>query len=71
MVFYSDKPIENGSEDLLDRRAFSNLLTNTISRLSGIDTFTIGIFGKWGTGKTSIVNMTLQGIEEINKGKLY
>lgn len=68
MKYCSDSPIENRNEDLLERKAFSDLLAKTISQLSGIDTFTIGLFGKWGTGKTSIVNMTLQGIDEINKG---
>ncbi len=31
------------------------------------DTFTVGLFGKWGSGKTSIVNMMLKEVEEQQK----
>ena len=66
-MYYSDKPIINNNEDLLDRRNFAKLLANTLVNLKSEDTFTIGMFGKWGTGKTSIVNMALHEIDELQK----
>ena len=36
-----------------------------IVHLDSKDTFTVGLFGKWGCGKTSLVNMTLAEIESI------
>lgn len=61
-TYYSDKPIIASTEDLLERKPFSQLLANTLINLKNTDTFTIGLFGKWGSGKTSIVNMALQEI---------
>ena len=62
-MYYSDKPIDNSTEDLLDRHSFATLLANTLTTLQGTDTFTVGLFGKWGSGKTSIVNMALHELE--------
>ena len=64
-MFYSDKPINSNSEDLLNRKGFAKLLANTLVNLDSTDTFTVGLFGKWGCGKTSLVNMTLAEIQNI------
>lgn len=57
-MYYSDKPIISNQDDLLNRKSFSSLLAKTLVELKNDDTFTVGLFGKWGTGKTSVVNMT-------------
>lgn len=64
-MFYSDKPINSNSEDLLNRKGFAKLLAHTLVHLDSRDPFTVGLFGKWGCGKTSLVNMTLAEIENI------
>ncbi len=64
-LFYSDKPISSNSEDKLNRKGFAKLLAHTLVHLNSKDTFTVGLFGKWGCGKTSLVNMTLAEIENI------
>lgn len=64
-MYYSDKPINYNNEDLLGRKNFAKLLANTLMDLKNEDTFTIGLFGKWGTGKTSIVNMALHEIDNL------
>ena len=61
-MFYSDKPISSDSEDQLNRKGFAKLLAHTLVHLDSSDTFTVGLFGKWGCGKTSLVNMTLAEI---------
>ena len=66
-VFHSDKPISSASDDLLKRGSFAKLLAETVMRLDKSDTFTVGVFGKWGSGKTSIVKMMLQ---ELRKQQL-
>lgn len=72
-MFYSDKPIISNNDDQLHRGGFAKLLANTLMCLDSKDTFTVGLLGKWGCGKTSLVNMTLSEIEkaqsnsEINK----
>lgn len=67
-MYYSDKPINSSSDDQLGRGGFATLLAQSLLNLNTQDTFTVGLFGKWGSGKTSIVNMTLNEIEEQQKG---
>lgn len=62
-MFYSDKPISSSHEDMFHRSGFAKLLAKAIIDLNNTDTYTIGLFGKWGSGKTSLVNMMLQEIE--------
>lgn len=55
-MFYSDKPIFSREDDLLNRSGFARQLAQSLISLNNADTFTVGLFGKWGSGKTSIVN---------------
>lgn len=64
-MIYADKPIASSAEDKLGRKNFANQLANTLVNLNSNDTFTVGLFGKWGCGKTSLVNMILEEIEHI------
>lgn len=66
-MFYSDKPIPSSKEDVLNRSNFAGQLARALVSLNNEDTFTVGLFGKWGSGKTSLVNMTLQEIENLQK----
>ena len=66
-MFYSDKPIMSNIDDQLNRGNFAKLLAKTLINLHIADTFTVGLYGKWGSGKTSLVNMTLNEIEEQQK----
>ena len=43
------------------------MLAQSLLNLNTQDTFTVGLFGKWGSGKTSIVNMMLNEIDEHQK----
>lgn len=66
-MYYSDTPIDSPQNDQLGRNNFSKLLARTLLNLKNQDTFTVGLFGKWGSGKTSIVNMMLSEMEEQQK----
>lgn len=66
-MYYSDKPIGSKKDDRLGRSGFAALLAQSLLNLNIQDTFTVGLFGKWGSGKTSIVNMMLSEIEERQK----
>jgi predicted KAP-like P-loop ATPase len=56
---YSDTPIKEVTEDKFGRRALVELLAKSIQEKckSDHDSICIGIYGKWGEGKTSFVNM--------------
>lgn len=62
-MFNSDKPITLRSDDLLERDSFCKHFAKSILRYQDIDTLIIGLLGKWGSGKTSIVNLTLEHID--------
>ncbi len=66
-MYYSDKPILSKKEDFLKRKYFAELVAKSLENLNSQDTFTIGLYGQWGTGKTSLVNMILEEIKENEK----
>ena len=55
LTFLPDEPIKSESEDQFAHSTFVNKLLWLIE--STQEHFNIGIFGKWGTGKTGILNM--------------
>ena len=63
-MFSPDLPIERVSEDALNRQNVSKNLAKVMLEYSSPDAFAIGIYGKWGSGKTSVLNMILEIIEE-------
>lgn len=69
MNYNSDKPIENSEQDLLGRITFSKKLGEAINSFDGKDGLVLGLFGKWGTGKTSILNMVVNEINQLSKNE--
>ena len=67
MNYNSDKPIESSGQDLLGRITFSKQLGEAIYKYDGKDGLVIGVFGKWGTGKTSILNMVINEIYSLSE----
>lgn len=63
-MYHSDKPIEKFEEDLLGRAPFAQQLAESILSIDLKDSFAIGIYGKWGTGKTSVLNMMQKELEK-------
>lgn len=59
-----DLPIQNASEDKLNRGSFASSLASAIMEYSSSSSFTIGLYGEWGSGKTSLINMVLDEIEK-------
>ena len=65
MNYSADRPIDNESQDLLGRASFSNQLGKAIYEYSGKDGLVVGLFGQWGTGKTSVINMAENEIKKL------
>lgn len=61
-----DLPITNSTEDTLNRGSFAKNLAKTILQYCSSSSFTIGLYGEWGSGKTSLVNMVLESVEDID-----
>ncbi|HEX4046069.1 MAG TPA: P-loop NTPase fold protein [Gammaproteobacteria bacterium] len=62
-MFDADRPILKSSQDLLDRATFAKYLARCMLDHQDPDSLVVGLYGGWGTGKTSIINMA---IEELN-----
>lgn len=67
---YDDNPIQKGSEDQYGRINLVNKLAHIINEKSKAHhrCFTIGIYGAWGEGKTSVLNLLKEkfnGIENV------
>jgi len=59
-VFDADRPIIKSEQDRLGRSVFAKYLARCILDHKNPDSFVIGLYGGWGTGKTSIINLTLE-----------
>ena len=59
MQLHNESPILTIEEDLLGRIPLVEMIANAIlaKTQNNHDCYTIGIYGKWGEGKTSVLNM--------------
>ncbi len=64
MSILSDQPINDKTEDTLNRSTFAEHLADGILQWKSDHSFCIALHGPWGSGKTSLINLCLQ---EINK----
>ncbi|RWU08172.1 KAP family P-loop NTPase fold protein [Pedobacter chitinilyticus] len=60
----TDKAITNHTEDKLNREMFVNALAQEILAIQNRDCTVIGLYGKWGAGKTSIIGLLEQLLHE-------
>ena len=61
-----DQPISDRRHDLLDRGAFADRIAKQIDRLSTRTGLVVGIFGPWGSGKTTVLNLLRAKLLESN-----
>ncbi|NGY69379.1 KAP family P-loop NTPase fold protein, partial [Clostridium perfringens] len=62
-----DNAIKSKEEDLLGRKKFSINISENIINYKEESAITIGLIGKWGSGKSSVINMMKEHIKEKNK----
>ena len=66
-MFCSEKPIISKENDLLGRAKVASYLAKEIEHYKNRDSLTIGIVSKWGSGKTSFINMVLENFKGNDK----
>lgn len=65
-MFNPDRAIKNSSEDKLNRKEFAHFIGKAILENKTKESLVIGILGKWGSGKSSIVNMAIEHMEYLS-----
>lgn len=61
-----DKPISTKTEDVLGYYSFAEQIVNVLKLLPEDDSFNFALCGEWGSGKTSILNLTKEIVEKQN-----
>jgi hypothetical protein len=64
--FIIDKEINLNDSDFLKTKIYADNLTKIIKNAESNRVFTIGLFGNWGTGKSSIIKTSQQDFAEKN-----
>ena len=63
-VFSGDNALKSPEQDKFGRADFSYRISEIIKKRKEADHLTIGIYGKWGEGKTSVVNFINHYLEK-------
>ena len=66
-MFKPDQPISKTDDDLLQRSPFARSLAESFIKYGDSHSIVTGLYGKWGSGKSSVINMCIEHIEELAK----
>lgn len=64
-MFRGDQPINSPDDDVLGRESFARSLAQAILDYDAKDNLVIGLFGAWGSGKTSVINMAVGHLQSL------
>ena len=63
----TDLPIKKSSEDILNRMPFAQSIAKAMLSQESQSSFSIGLYGEWGSGKTSLLNMVVEAVESSDE----
>jgi predicted KAP-like P-loop ATPase len=63
-IYNSDKPINQKRQDRFNRIKFSNRIADTIVKRQTEEGLVIGLYGIWGEGKSSVLNMIEEDLSQ-------
>lgn len=62
-----DAPLRDPKDDILDRKQFAESFAKSIIGLKAKQEFVYGLYGSWGSGKSTIINFIEHFIDQHNK----
>lgn len=57
LMFDADLPIKKSEQDLIGRTSFAERLSGLLKSAASPEPLVIGLYGAWGSGKTSVINL--------------
>lgn len=67
----ADLPIRGREEDKLNRTGFADALAHVIRSWRNKPSLVIGLFGDWGSGKSSLKNLVLESIRQRGEDSIH
>jgi predicted KAP-like P-loop ATPase len=61
----ADRAAASQADDLFNRGAFSNRLADAIATWANKDSLVIGLYGPWGSGKSSLKNFVVESLRKL------
>lgn len=61
--FSIERPILSSDDDLLDRNRYAQSIADAIAGWRQKDSLVVAIYGRWGSGKSSLKNMVVEALE--------
>ncbi|HTM63161.1 MAG TPA: P-loop NTPase fold protein [Gammaproteobacteria bacterium] len=62
-MFDADRPITDSSQDRLGRAQFAKYVARCLLDHKDPDSMVVGLYGGWGSGKTSVINLILEELK--------
>jgi len=62
----SDSALEKPEQDQFGYSSFAKNIADTIATRTPVDEFVVGIYGQWGSGKSTVLNFVGENLEERN-----
>lgn len=66
-MYFDDAPIKKQDDDLLNRREFASRIGKSLLETEAPNGYCVGLFGPWGSGKSSLINMITEEIKGLSK----
>lgn len=57
LTFVTDTPIKTKDQDLIGRASFAERLADVLKSTASSEPLVVGLYGPWGSGKTSVINL--------------